>query len=800
MSSKELLELLTERGFVVKTASSTVDNISAESLVEEFGKKASEPEIASPEQVAAKTVEPPPAPSFPKPALPPGIFVKSRADVERERKEKLEEEGRLRKPIQPMQPKVMPPSPKAAPPSHSRRPQPTTYIRKPFDAPTPQQPAVPVPAPVEESGGPQSPEIPPSPVNVAPTGVTNPQPASPPKPPSPAPEAPPTDSEGVGEVAPAEPVKLITLQVKPPIVVRDFAEMIQLKPFRLISELMEKGIFASMNQVIEEDVAQLVAGKHGFHLDVRHRGEGQPEVKPKKVEKPVVDESKLMEPRPPVVCILGHVDHGKTTLLDTIRNANVVAGEAGGITQHIGAYQIEHGEQKITFIDTPGHAAFSKMRARGAGTTDIAILVVAADDGFMPQTDEALGHAQVAGVPLIVAINKTDTKGADIDRVKTQMQERNIASEDWGGETLCVSVSALKGEGIDVLLDSILLQAEIMDTLKANPQCRAEGVVLETQKEMGRGATASVIIQKGTLKQGDALLCGSCYCRVRAIMDDKGNTLKKATPAMPVKVIGWTGTPDSGNLFTSVKNEKEAKRLAEENAHQSKVDGQAAPTDEQPATLENLFAAIAETKKKIFRVVVKSDVFGTAEALAESLLGIKSDKVDLEVVQTAVGPISKNDVLMASASEAAIVGFNINMESGVSREAKHRGITIYLHNVIYELIDLVKEAMAETLDAELRENKIGVAQVRQIFPVAKGGQVAGCLVTEGRMVREGHARILRAGEMLFEGKISALKRFKDDATEVRAGYECGVRLGDFGSFKEGDQIECYEILKIRPTL
>ncbi len=791
MTNVELVKLLKERGYVVKSASSTVDNISAESLVEEFGPK-TEPTQGQEDIPAA-----PPAPAVPvvpKPALPPGIFVKSRADVEKERKEKLEAEGRLRKPIKPIKPKVMPPALTVKPPIQPRR-VPISPIRN-------KQAEPPVSAPPDSEETAKPPESPASPINVVPPMATRSQPSIPPKPPSLTAETPLAESEAAeaGKKEEAEPVELKTVQVKPPIVVRDFAEIIGLKPFRLISELMEKGIFASMNQVIEEEVAQIIAQKYGFKLDIRHRGEGQTEVQKEKKAEPVIDESKLLEPRSAVVCILGHVDHGKTTLLDTIRHANVVAGEAGGITQHIGAYQIEHKDQKITFIDTPGHAAFSKMRARGADVTDIAILVVAADDGFMPQTDEALGHAQAAKVPMVVAINKIDAKGADIDRVKTQMQERNIASEDWGGETLTVSISALQGEGIETLLDSIILQTEIMETLKANPKCPAEGVVLETQKEMGRGATASVIIQKGTLKQGDALISGASYCKVRAMMDDKGNLLKKAGPATPVKVMGWSGPPDSGSQFTTVKNERQAKNLAEENAHQLKVEQQAAPVEEQPVSLENLFAAIAEAKNKIFRVVVKADVFGTAEALAGSLLDIKSDKVDLEIVQTAVGPISKNDVLMASASEASIIGFNVNLEVGVSGVAKHHGIPIHLHNVIYELVDLIKEAMAATLDVELQENKIGAAQVRQVFPVAKGGQVAGCLVTEGRLARDGNARIFRDGEVLHENKISTLKRFKDDATEVRAGYECGARLGDFDDYKEGDLIECYEILKIRPKL
>ena len=589
------------------------------------------------------------------------------------------------------------------------------------------------------------------------------------------------------------------IQVKPPIVVRDFAKMIGLRPFQLISELMELNIFASMNQVIEEDVAVKIATRHNCVLEIRHRGEGQlPAAKAKAEVK--VDESKLLEPRPPVVCILGHVDHGKTTLLDAIRQTHVVDAEAGGITQHIGAYQVERKEQRVTFIDTPGHAAFSQMRARGANVTDIAILVVAADDGFMPQTDEALGHARVAKVPIVVAINKVDSKGANLDRVKQQMQERGIAPEDWGGETLCASVSALKGEGIDELLDSILLQSEIME-LKANPKAAAEGVVLEAQVEIGRGPTASVIIQRGTLKQGDALICGPCYCKVRSLMDDNGRTIKSAPPSTPVKIMGWNEAPDAGERFSVVKNEREAKRLAEENAHEMKK-RQLAITeaeDRPTATIDELFAAIERTQTRSFPVVVKADVYGTSEALASSLELIKSEKIKLKTVDVGVGAVSKNDVLMASASDAVIVAFNVNLENGAAAFAKHHGITIFQHNIIYELLNQVRDAMADRLEPELRENKLGAAEVRQVFPVAKG-RIAGCLVTEGRIQRDARARLLRKGEVIGEGTVTALKRFKDDATEVRAGYECGINLGAMSQYEPGDVIECFEVQKIKPAL
>jgi translation initiation factor IF-2 len=478
----------------------------------------------------------------------------------------------------------------------------------------------------------------------------------------------------------------------------------------------------------------------------------------------------------------------------------VVDGEAGGITQHIGAYQIEHNDQKITFIDTPGHAAFTKMRARGAHTTDIAVLIVAADDGFMPQTDEALGYAESGGVPLIVAINKIDTKGVDIDKVKRQMQERNIAAEDWGGQTLTVSISALQGENISDLLDTILLQTEIMEGLKANPDRPAEGIVVEAQKEVGRGNTASLIVQKGTLKRGDALVCGIHHCKVRAMMDDSGRAVKSAPPSMPVRVVGWSGTPESGAKFKALANEKIAKAEAEENLVAQRRESSEEQLGDEESSLQGLFSAIAKTRKKVFRVVVKADVFGTAEALGNSLEAIKSDKIELQIVQTAVGLISKKDVLMASASEAAIVGFNVNMEHGVSGEAKHRGIAIYLHDIIYEIIDIVKDAMADTLEPELIENKVGAAEVRQIFPIGRSIRVAGCLVTEGRMVRESSARVLREGAVEAESKIETIKRFKEDATEVRAGYECGVQLDDFDAYEEGDVIECFEINKVRPSL
>ncbi len=593
------------------------------------------------------------------------------------------------------------------------------------------------------------------------------------------------------------------IHVKPPIVVRDFAGEIGLKPFKLISVLMEMGIFASMNQTIEEPVARELAKRHGFQLEVHHRGKAAaPKAEGGKVEeKESEDDPRLLEPRPPVVCILGHVDHGKTTLLDAIRKANVVSGEAGGITQRIGAYQVEHNGHKITFIDTPGHAAFTRMRERGANVTDIAVLVIAADDAFMPQTEEALRFARAANNAVIVAINKIDAKGANIDRVKQQMQEKGIAPEDWGGETIAVEVSALKGDNIDGLLDMILLQAEVME-LKANPKAAVAGSIIEAQVEQGRGATASVIVEKGTLKKGDALLCGEAWCKVKSMTDENGKVHASAPPATPVQVTGWSEVPQAGARFTGVKNDKVAKRDAEEAVQARRREQSASSVEEkkEAATVEDLFAAIESAQKKTLRVIVKSDVRGSVQALVEALRAIESPKVDLEVISSGVGLITKNDVTMAGAGDAVIVGFNVRLDTGVQSLAKHHDVRIFRHEVIYELIDVVEEAMTELLEAESVEKKVGAAEVRQVFSVGKGRNVAGCMVTEGRLTRNGKARLVRAGKVVHESTLSSLKRFKDDATEVRAGYECGVNVAGFDDYEEGDIIECFEVEKIRPSL
>ena len=763
MENSELIELLRERGFSIKSASSTIDNISAESIREEFAKKKeSESEAEATVEAVKESVakKAPAAPSI-------ASFVKS-ADQIRKEKEASKAPQRIAS--------VVPPTPRGpAPVSAPPRVKPAPSSPKPAGPPpvaasvklNPPVKPHPAPPPGIATGAPVSPEI------AHPAAVA------------------PPSSGSVAAVS--DEVRHIVL--KPPIVVRDLANELGVKPFKLISELMEMGIFASINQSLEEEVAGQLAERHGCLLEVRHRGEGK---KKKKEKEKVVDESAHMEHRPPVVCIMGHVDHGKTSLLDYIRKANVTTGEAGGITQHIGAYQVEHNDHKITFLDTPGHSAFNAMRERGANVTDIAILLVAADDGFMPQTDEALKYIQKAGVQPIVAINKIDTKGANIDRVKQQMQERGIASEDWGGEVLCVPISAIKGDGIDELMDNILLQAEVLE-LQANPQKPAEGVIIEAQIEIGRGPTASIIVQGGTLKVGNALVCGPCYTKVKALFNEHGKQVKEAPPSTPVRVIGWSGTPDCGATFETVKSEKVAKALAEENLIALKASVAEAESDDGMTAKDRLFAAIAKTQKKTLRLVIKGDAFGSVEAIAQALSEIKSDKVALDIISKGVGVVSKSDVQKASAGNAEIIGFNVKSENGVVPLAKHHAVKISTFQIIYELIDRVRDDMVDMLDAEYRENKVGAAEVRAVFPISKGF-VAGCLVTEGRVLHGAKARVLRKGKVQIESKVAALRRVKDDVKEVRAGTECGIQIEKYNDYQAGDVIEIIEIHEVRPEL
>src|ERR1035438_4758529 len=528
------------------------------------------------------------------------------------------------------------------------------------------------------------------------------------------------------------PADAQVITIKPPIVVRDLAEQLKQKPFKIIADLMEAGVFASVNQAIDEKVAQRICAKYGFRFEVekRERGSGLVHTPTKTVELDMEDKLEDLAPRPPVVTIMGHVDHGKTSLLDVIRKSNVAAGEAGGITQHIGAYTISfpHPERKkelaqITFLDTPGHAAFSSMRARGANVTDLVVLVVAANDGVMPQTLEALSHARAAKVPLLVAVNKIDHPNANALRVRQQLQDKGLVPDDWGGDTIFVEVSALTKQGVDKLIEMILLQADLLE-LKANPNRRAKGNVIESGLEPG-GPTATVLVRKGTLRVGEVIICGQYYGRVRALISEEGKRLKEAAPSVAVKVLGLNGVPEAGLEFSVVEDEKAARDLAEQRGMEAKALGQ--ETTRAKVTLENLFDQLAETTSKVLKVVVKADTQGSVEAIVDALKKIESDKVSLEVIHSAVGTITDSDVSLASASDAIILGFHTRIDSGVTDKAKHEGVQIKLYAIIYELIDQVKEGMAGLLDPLLKDITVGAAEVRKIFSLSKGAPVAGCI-------------------------------------------------------------------------
>ena len=610
----------------------------------------------------------------------------------------------------------------------------------------------------------------------------------------------PSPSHDSDQVPVIEPEDDKTIHLKAPVGVKDLAAALSLRPFEIIRDLMSLNIFASINSSVDAEAASQVCKLHGFKFERerREKGAGIHKVEekvvepPKEVEPPKKDELKL---RAPIVTFMGHVDHGKTTLMDTIRKARVAAGEAGGITQHIGAYSVEKGGQSITFLDTPGHAAFSAMRARGANVTDIVVLVVAADDGLMPQTLEAISHAKNAKVQIIVAITKMDTAGANPDRVKAQLQEKGLAPEDWGGDTICVPVSAIKNQGIDKLLESILLVAEVSE-LKATSGGIARATVIEAQFEQGRGPAATVIVRTGTLKVGTPVICGSYHGKIKALLDEHGKPMKSAGPSTPAKVIGLSGLPNAGDDLVVMESERAANQLSQDRLGALRASKLTAPA--RP-TLENLFASMADGQKKVLKLVVKSDVQGSLEAICSSVSEIKSNKVDTEVIHQAVGPISENDVLLAAAAGGVIIGFNVKVENSAAATAKREGVQIKLYSIIYELLDQVKEAMAGLLDPVTRESALGHAEVRRVFDLSKG-VVAGCYVTDGRILRSGRARVLRGRQPIYDGGIGTLRRFQEDVKEVKIGFECGIRLGDFDDYEVGDVIECYQLEKVAQKL
>ncbi len=594
------------------------------------------------------------------------------------------------------------------------------------------------------------------------------------------------------------------IAMKPPIIVRDLADEMKRKPFQLIADLMALNVFANINQSIEEPVAREICAKHGFRFRLERRERGAGLVKTSTMKKVVLDADDIEEDlqhRAPVVTIMGHVDHGKTTLLDVIRKSNITAGEAGGITQHIGAYTIDvpHPEnpkklEKITFLDTPGHAAFSAMRARGANVTDIVILVVGADDGVMPQTMEALAHAQAAEVPIIVAVNKIDHPSANPMMARTQLQEKGLVCEEWGGQTIFVDVSALKNTNVGKLLGMVLLQAEVLE-LKANPNRKAVGNVIEAGLEAG-GPTATLLVRKGTLKVGDVMVCGNHFGKVRALVDHEGKRIKQAGPSSAVKVLGLNGVPDAGAEFNILPNEKEARSVCEDRDTKQRDE---ALSRKSKMTLATLFNRMEATSDKVLKLIIKADTQGSVEAIVDSINKIESDKVQSEVIHSGVGSVSESDATLASASDAVILGFHAKIDTGVGEVAKREGVEIKLYAIIYELIDEVKEAMAGLLDPLLKDVVTGQAEVRRIFDLSKGGNIAGCAVTSGKIVR-GKMRVVRKGDLVYEGISHTLKRFKDEVNEVRTGMECGIRLDGFDDFKESDIIECYMQEKVAQKL
>jgi translation initiation factor IF-2 len=585
--------------------------------------------------------------------------------------------------------------------------------------------------------------------------------------------------------------KATEVNVGDAISVGDLAQQMSVKAGEVIKELMKLGVMATINQVIDQDTATLVVEEMGHTVKVVSS-----DALEESLEEDLAEHEGTPEPRAPVVTVMGHVDHGKTSLLDYIRKSHVASGEAGGITQHIGAYHVETDHGMISFLDTPGHAAFTAMRARGAKSTDIVILVVAADDGVMPQTEEAVNHARAAEVPLIVAVNKIDKEGADPDRVKNELSAKDVIPEDWGGDTQFINVSAHTGEGINELLDAVLLQAELLE-LQAPRDVPAQGIVIESRLDKGRGSVASLLVQSGTLRKGDIVLAGLHYGRVRAMLDENGQQIDEAGPSIPVEILGLDGTPDAGDQFAALESEKRARELADfrqEKTRDTKLQRQ------QAAKLDNMFESMTAGEKKTLNVVVKADVRGSLEALQAALLDLGNEEVQVNIVSGGVGGIAETDVTLAITSNAVIFGFNVRADNAARRVVENEGVDMRYYNVIYDLIDDVKSALSGMLAPELREEIVGIAEVRDVFRSPKFGQIAGCMVTEGTVYRSKPIRVLRDNVVIYEGELESLRRFKDDANEVRNGMECGIGVKNYTDVKVGDLIEVYEVKEIARSL
>ncbi|MGI6120187.1 MAG: translation initiation factor IF-2, partial [Desulfosporosinus sp.] len=574
------------------------------------------------------------------------------------------------------------------------------------------------------------------------------------------------------------------------ITVQDLASKMSRKVGELIKNLMNLGVMATINQELDAETATILANEMGVTVEVKAE-------KSLTVIEEIVDDPKDLVPRPPVVTVMGHVDHGKTSLLDAIRTTHVTASEAGGITQHIGAYQVVINGQKITFLDTPGHEAFTSMRARGAQVTDIAVLVVAADDGIMPQTVEAINHAKAAEVPIIVAINKIDKENAAPEKVKQELTEYGLLVEEWGGDTIAVPVSAKRHQNIEQLLEMILLVAEVRD-LKANPNRPAIGTVIEAELDKGKGPIATVLVSKGTLSIGDVVVTGCAFGRIKAMVDDKGRRVKKAVPSMPVEIQGLSEVPEAGELFDVVADEKLARQITSARIAARRVED--SKKSVVKVSLEDLFEKIKEGEIKELNIIIKADVQGSVEALRQSLVQLSTSEVRVNPIHGGVGAINKNDIMLASASNAIVIGFNVRPDSNAKSTAELEGVDIRLYRVIYDAIEDVKAAMAGLLDPTFKEVELGKVEVRAVFKVLKAGTVAGCMVTEGKIVRSARVRIIRNSVVIHEGVMESLRRFKDDVKEVAEGFECGIGIEKFNDIKEGDIIEAYMMEEVQRTL
>ena len=583
-----------------------------------------------------------------------------------------------------------------------------------------------------------------------------------------------------------EQIKQITIPEV--LTIQELADAMKIQPSVIVKKLFMQGKIVTVNQEIDYETAEEIA----LEFDVLCEKEEVVDVIEELLKEDEEDEKK-MKKRPPVVCVMGHVDHGKTSLLDKIRDTHVIAGEAGGITQHIGASVVEINGEKITFLDTPGHEAFTAMRMRGANSTDIAILVVAADDGVMPQTVEAINHAKAAGIEIVVAINKIDKPSANIDRVKQELTEYELIPEDWGGSTICVPVSAHTGEGIKELLEMVLLTAEVME-LKANPNRRARGLVIEAELDKGKGPVATVLVQKGTLRVGDPIAAGSAYGKVRAMMDDQGRRVKEAGPSMPVEILGLNDVPNAGEVFVGCKNDKDARNFAETFISQNKI--KKLEETKSKMSLDDLFNQIQEGNLKELGIVVKADVQGSVEAIKQSLVKLSNEEVVVKIIHGGVGAINESDVTLAAASNAIIIGFNVRPDATAKETAEREGVDVRLYRVIYNAIEDVESAMKGMLEPVFEEKVLGHAEVRQTFKASGVGTIAGSYVLDGTFERDCQARIVRDGVVIYDGKLASLKRFKDDVKEVKAGYECGFVFERFNDVKEGDQVEAFKMVEV----